>query len=200
MRRLALCALLVSGLWGLPAMAQEQAGADEAKPYDGGSYTIVPPSSWKLISGSLSPEELAKLPDNISKHYIQRNTDVIFMNIGADPQNTGFKNTLNVVIINEEILLTDEIVKELSSVLKQQYETSFKPFNLEVVEKRKFQDKKDALYVKGSYDVLKYHVTLEQYLVPSSNESVVLTCTYQTDTGQEDGKLCMDAIMTLTFK
>ena len=177
-----------------------QAGPDDETVHDGGSYTIVPPASWKLISGNLSADEMAKLPDNISKHYTQRNTDVIFMNVGTDAKDTGFKNTLNVVIINEAIALSDDVVKELSAVLKQQYETSFKPFELELVEKRKFKGEKEALYVKGKYEVLNYHVTLEQFLVPSTNESIVLTCTYQTETGQDDGNRCRDAIMTLTLK
>ena len=192
--------LLATSLIATPVLAQE-GNPSGTETYDGGYYTIVPPASWMLVSGTLSEKELSQLPSNIREHFIQRNTDVLFLKKDPDKPKAGFISNLNVVIISEEIILSDEVVNEMRPILENQYTQMFKPFNIEVMEKRPFNDK-EALYVKGNYTVLNYPVTLEQYLIPSGStkESLVLSCTYNTETGKEDAEACINAIKTITLK
>ena len=199
---LSMAATLALSLFASPVMAQDSAPAEnEVKPYEGSSYTLTPPQSWLLVSGSLSEKELSQLPPNIKEHFSQRNTDVLFMKTEQGKPKAGFINNLNIVIINEEIVLTDEVINELTPILKQQYESMFKPFTMETIEKRPFNDT-EVLYVKGSYNVLNYPVTMEQYLIPSASakESVVMTCTYNTETGKEDAEACINAIKSVELK
>ena len=200
-----MAAILAVSLFAVPVMAQDTnpvGGTEEAaKPYEAGSYTIIPPASWMQVSGTLSSDELSKLPANIRDQFTQRNTDVLFLKKAPDKPKAGFINNLNIVLINEEIVLTDEVVSELEPILKQQYDSMFKPFNVEVMEKRPFNNK-EVLYVKGNYTVLNYSVTLEQYLIPSGStkQSLVLSCTYDTEAGKEDGEACVNAIKSVTMK
>ena len=200
---ISMTAILAASLFALPVMAQDSAAdSNEAvKPYEGGSYTIVPPVSWMQVSGTLGEKELSQLPGNIREHFSQRNTDVLFLKKDPNRPKAGFINNLNIVTINEEIILTDEVISEMTPILKQQYDSMFKPFNVEVMEKRSFNDK-EALYVKGNYTVLNYSVTLEQYLIASGSvkESLVLSCTYDTETGKEDAEACINAIKSIKFK
>ena len=200
---ISMTAILTASLLSFPAFAQDGAAdADEAaKPYEGGSYTIVPPASWMQVSGTLGEKELSQLPGNIREHFSQRNTDVLFLKKDPDRPKAGFINNLNIVIINEEIILTDEVINEMTPILKQQYDSMFKPFNIEVMEKRPFNDK-EALYVKGNYTVLNYSITMEQFLIASGSakESLVLSCTYETETGKEDAEACVNAIKSIKFK
>ena len=177
--QICMCSLLSLGLCATTAMAQ-----DEASSYDGGSFKINPPAGWQLVSGNLSQKEIQKLPENVREHYNMRNTDVIFMNIPTqDAETKGFRDSLNIVTISDPIPLNDDLVKELSNVLKQQYDSMFEKFNLESTEVTKVGEH-DVLLVKGSYSVLNYNIKMEQYLVPSKKDSLVLTCTY--DSGKSD--------------
>jgi len=199
---LSMAATLALSLFASPVMAQDNAPSDEkVEPYEGSSYTLTPPKSWLLVSGSLSEKELSQLPPNIKEHFNQRNTDVLFMNIEQGKPKAGFINNLNIVVINEEIVLTDEVINELNPILKQQYESMFKPFTMETIEKRPFNDT-EILYVKGSYSVLNFPVTMEQFLIPSASakESLVMTCTYNTETGKEDAEACIKAIQSVKLK
>lgn len=185
------------------AMAQDNADdANEDKNiYDGDSFTIVPPANWLLVSGNLDPKDVAKLPENVKEHYTQRNTDVIFMDINSpDAEAKGFKDSLNIVTINEPIPLNDELVKELSTVLKQQYESMFEKFELENIEVTTLRDKK-VLSVKGGYTVMSYKVKMEQTLIPAKNESLVLTCTYETEKDNADKIInaCRESVASLVL-
>lgn len=173
----------------------------EAEKYDGGTFTIVPPQGWLLVSGNLSEKEVQKLPENVREHYTLRNTDVIYMNLeGPDADTKGFKDSLNIVTINEPIPLSDELVQELTNVLTQQYEAMFENFEFDSAKQTKLNDL-DVLLVKGSYKVLNYNIKMEQYLVPSTKDSVVLTCTYDAskDKAAEIAKACTDSVKSLVL-
>ncbi len=193
--------LVAAALIATPAFAQDAQGES----YDGGSFSIVPPANWLLISGSLTDKELAKLPENIRDHYNQRNTDVIFMNIESlDAETKGFKNNLNIVSINESIPISDELVKELSTILEQQYDSMF-------AQTFKIEDSKTitldnvggkVFYLSGTYTVQDYVIKMEQILVPSKTESLVMTCSYETnkpDTDETAAK-CNEAFKSLKLK
>ena len=190
------CALIATLSLATPALAQNADGTPTV--YNATNYSITPPANWKIVSGTLTEKELSKLPENINKQFSQRNTDVIFLN-KPDKQNSGFMNNLNIVSIGEEIVLTDEVIKELEAQLKQQYVSMFGAFEMETIEKQT-EEKQETLHVKGSYSALNYNITMEQFLMPHGKTSVVLTCTYVTDKGQADGDACKEAVKTLKFK
>ncbi len=184
------------------ATAQAQEEANENSRYDGGSFTIAAPAGWQLVSGNLSQKEIQKLPENLREHYNMRNTDVIFMNIPTqDAETKGFRDSLNIVTISDPIPLNEDLVKELSNVLKQQYESMFEKFELESTQISKVGNL-EVLQVKGAYSVLNYKIKMEQYLVPSKQESLVLTCTY--DTSKSDASdiigACNKAVESLELK
>ena len=109
--------LLMLAVFGFSSIALAQ----NAEQYSNEKLTITPPDGWMLVSGSLGDKEMNQLPENIRAHYNARNTDVLFINIDSlDKPVAGFKNSLNIVTINEEIPLTPELVKELEGVLKDQ--------------------------------------------------------------------------------
>jgi len=174
---------------------------DENEKYDGGSFTITPPKGWILVSGNLGDKELAKLPENIREHYNSRNTDVLFMNIaGLDQQPTqGFKDSLNIVTVTEEIPLTDDLVKELTDVLKQQYVNMFDNFEATSMEKSKI-GARDVFEVKGTYSILNYSIMMRQVFIPLSNVSLVMTCTYESSHEDDVADLCDKAIRSLEVK
>ena len=93
-----------------------------------------------------------------------------------------------------------ELVKELSNVLKQQYESMFEKFELESAELTKLNNM-DVLSVKGHYNVLNYSIGMEQVLVPSKSDSIVLTCTYDTAKAKADDviKACRSAVESLVL-
>ena len=182
------------------ALAQDE--AKEASRYDGGSFTITPPNGWQLVSGNLSQKEVQKLPENLREHYNMRNTDVIFMNIPSqDAEAKGFRDSLNIVTVSDPIPLNDDLVQELSNVLKQQYESMFEKFELESTQITKVGEL-EVLQVKGAYSVLNYKIKMEQYLVPSKRESLVLTCTYDTSKSDASDILaaCNKAVESLELK
>ncbi len=181
------------------AYAQDSAN-NETDTYDGGAFTIVPPAKWILVSGNLGDKELSKLPDNVREHYNQRNTDVLFMNIeGLDKPTQGFKDSLNIVMVNEPIPLTEELVKELTGVLKQQYESMFEGFESSSMEVIKLGER-DALEVQGKYTILNYTVKMRQIFLPLKAESLVMTCTYEASREAEIQPLCNAAINSLVVK
>ncbi len=171
----------------------------EPKRYDGGSFTIMPPSDWLLVSGNLDAKDIAKLPESVKEHYNSRSTDVIFMDISsADDAAKGFKDSLNIVTINEPIAVSEDLVSELKNVLQQQYETMFEKFKLDTMEITKM-GAYDVVSVKGSYTVLNYNIKMEQIMVPAKKESFVLTCTYDSDQeGAVDSiRSCREAMESL---
>lgn len=182
--------------------ANAEANQDEVSQYDGGSFTIVPPKNWLLVSGNLDPKDVAKLPENVKEHYTQRNTDVIFMDTSSpDADAKGFKDSLNIVTINEPIPLSDELVKELINVLKQQYAAMFEKFELDTIDVAELNGKQ-VLSVKGAYTILNYKVKMEQTLIPAKEESLVLTCTYDTEK-ENSGEViesCRKAVESLVLK
>lgn len=191
----------LSMLLAANAFADAPNGDAAPEKYDGGTFSLIPPKGWLIVSGNLSEKEVQKLPENVREHYTLRNTDVIYMNLDApDADTKGFKDSLNIVTINEPIPLSDELVKELTTVLTQQYETMFENFEFESAKQIKLGEI-DVLQVKGGYKVLNYDVRMEQYLVPSSKESVVLTCTYDSskDKAAEIIKACTDSVHSLVI-
>ena len=127
----------------------------------------------------LSEKELNRLPNNIREHYTRPTSDVIFIDLSspdaADAK--SFKDNLNVIAIGEAIPLSDELIAELTTVLKAQYSAMFENFVLESAEKSKLNDV-DVLLIKGSYGVLNYAVKMEQVLYPASSNAYVMTCSY----------------------
>ncbi|MCL2326519.1 MAG: hypothetical protein FWC40_08515 [Proteobacteria bacterium] len=187
-------ALMMSLSFPLGAMAQD------SEVYKGGSFTIEPPAKWLLVSGNLSENEMKKLPANVREHYNQRNTDVLFMNIeGTDARPQGFKDSLNIVTVNEPIPLTEELVKELSAILKQQYTAMFEQFAVDSIGMRKLRDM-DVLEVSGRYTILNYDVRLLQIFVPSKSESLILTCTFEATREESVRPLCLRAFESLVLK
>lgn len=196
-------AFLTMGL-ATNAMAQDNtdnANNEEVSKYDGGTFTITPPKNWLLVSGNLDPKDVAKLPDNVKDHYTQRNTDVIFMDISSpDADAKGFKDSLNIVTINEPIPLNADLVKELTNVLKQQYDSMFEKFEFETIEVAE-RNGQNVLSVKGSYTVLNHKVNMEQTLIPAKKESLVLTCTYETSKENADAVIeaCRKSVDSLVL-
>lgn len=183
-------ALLVPGL----AMAQE------SEVYDAGTYSIQAPSKWILVSGVLGERELAQLPENVREHYNQRNSDVLFMNIDSiETMTPGFKDSLNIVTVNEPIPLSEDLIKELSTVLKQQYSSMFEQFELESIGMTKLRDL-DVLKLVGKYQILNYSVKLIQTFIPSKNESLVVTCTFEASKEELVSGLCQNSLETLILK
>ena len=179
------------------AMADENSESDV---YTGSNYTIVPPAKWILVSGNLGDKELSKLPENVREHYNQRNTDVLFMNIeGLDKPTQGFKDSLNLVTVNESIPLTDALVAELKEVLKQQYGSMFEKFDLKSMEKSKLGDR-EVFEVQGEYAILNYKVKMRQVFIPLESTSLVVTCTYEESREAEVTPLCAKSLESLTFK
>jgi len=187
-------ALMMSLSFPFGAMAQD------VEVFNGGTFTIEPPAKWLLVSGNLSENEMKKLPANVREHYNQRNTDVLFMNIdGADAKPLGFKDSLNIVTVNEPIPLTEELVRELSAILKQQYAAMFEQFEVASIGVQKLRDM-DVLEVAGSYTILNYSVRLLQIFVPSKSESLIITCTYEATREDLVRPLCRRAFESLVLK
>lgn len=184
------------------SFAQENGGLGaQPQKFDGGRFTIEPPAGWLHVSGFLSEGELAKLPANIREHYSRSSSDIIFMDIPSpDADKKGFKNSLNIVTIEEEVPLTEELVKELTSVLKQQYSGMFEDFELESSGVEKVGGM-DALVFKGHYGVLNYAVKMEQILMPSRTYSLVLTCSYDSGDpkAEETAAACRKAFGSVQF-
>ncbi|MBQ9817061.1 MAG: hypothetical protein IJM59_06310 [Proteobacteria bacterium] len=197
-----LIALMAFSSGALAQDADNAGGSNEPSKYNGVTFTITPPKNWQIVAGSLSEKEIQKLPENLREHYSNRNnSDIIFMDIGSpDADVKGFKDSLNIVTINEPIPLTPELVKELSNVLKQQYESMFEKFELESAEIAKLNNM-DVLSVKGHYSVLNYNIRMEQVLVPSNTESLVLTCTYDTSKSKAEEVIaaCRSAVESLVL-
>jgi hypothetical protein len=197
-----LIALMAFSSGALAQDADNVGGSNEPSKYNGVTFTITPPKNWQIVAGSLSEKEIQKLPENLREHYSNRNnSDIIFMDIGSpDADVKGFKDSLNIVTINEPIPLTPELVKELSNVLKQQYESMFEKFELESAEIAKLNNM-EVLSVKGHYSVLNYNIRMEQVLVPSNTESLVLTCTYDTSKSKAEEVIaaCRSAVESLVL-
>lgn len=195
---LKLCSLACV-LFALPAVSMADEPA-ESEPYTGSNYTIVPPAKWILVSGNLNDKELSKLPDNVREHYNQRNTDVLFMNIeGLDKPTQGFKDSLNLVTVNEAVPLTDELVTELKGVLKQQYASMFEKFELKSMDKTKLGER-EVFEVVGEYAILNYKVKMRQIFIPLNSNSLVVTCTYEESREAEVAPLCEQSLKSLSFK
>ena len=197
-----LLSLATAAMLATPAAAQDsQDGV-----YEGTSFTLTPPAKWLLISGSLTEADRAKLPENIRDHYRGRNSDIIFMDIDSldGEAKKGFKNNLNIVSINEAIPITDDLVKELSTILEQQYDSmfaqSFKMESTKTIDLDNIEGK--VFYLSGTYTVQDYSVKLEQILVPGKNESFVLTCSYETGkpNTEETASKCNEAFKSLKLK
>ena len=194
--------LVAAAMIATPAAAQDsQEGV-----YNGNSYTLTPPANWLLISGSLTENDRNKLPENIRDHYKAGNSDIIFMDIDSldSEVKKGFKNNLNIVSINESIPISDELVKELSTILEQQYDSmfaqTFKVESTKTIELNNIEGK--VFYLSGTYTVQDYSIKMEQILVPAKSESFVLTCSYETgkpDT-EETASKCDAAFKSLKLK
>ncbi|MBQ9395952.1 MAG: hypothetical protein IJU23_10630 [Proteobacteria bacterium] len=192
---------MLAGLAALTLFASNAVAQDDSDVFNGGSYEITPPKGWIHVAGYLSEKELKKLPENVREHYSIRNTDVIFMNLSAqDSKEKGFKDSLNIVTISENIPLSEDLVKEMKDVLTQQYQGMFTDFEMTDFELSKLNGQ-DVLVVKGNYTVINYKVKMEQTLVPHKDEALVLTCTY--DSTREDAMTiienCQKAVKSLTF-
>ena len=188
-----LCSLLFGGM----------AFAEESAPVDCDSFVITPPAGWLPVAGMLSEKELNRLPNNIREHYTRPTSDVIFIDLSspdaADAK--SFKDNLNVIAIGEAIPLSDELIAELTTVLKAQYSAMFENFVLESAEKSKLNDV-DVLLIKGSYGVLNYAVKMEQVLYPASSNAYVMTCSYdaQSENSASVIAACRKAMESIQIK
>ena len=145
----------------------------------------------KLISEALTLTEY-KL-ESIVKKYDLSSPDA------ADSK--SFKDNLNIIAIGEEIPLTDELIAELTTVLKAQYSAMFENFVLDSVEKSKIKDV-EVLLIKGSYGVLNYAVKMEQVLYPAESNAYVMTCSYDAE-GEKSAETiagCRKAMESIQIK
>lgn len=192
-----LAGVLCSLLFGGAAFAQENA------PVDCDSFVITPPEGWLRVAGMLSDKELNRLPNNIREHYTRPTSDVIFIDLSSPDaaDSKSFKDNLNIIAIGEEIPLTDELIAELTTVLKAQYSAMFENFVLDSVEKSKIKDV-EVLLIKGSYGVLNYAVKMEQVLYPAESNAYVMTCSYDAE-GEKSAETiagCRKAMESIQIK
>lgn len=192
-----LAGVLCSLLFGGAAFAQESA------PVDCDSFVITPPEGWLRVAGMLSEKELNRLPNNIREHYTRPTSDVIFIDLSSPDaaDSKSFKDNLNIIAIGEEIPLTDELIAELTTVLKAQYSAMFENFVLDSVEKSKIKDV-EVLLIKGSYGVLNYAVKMEQVLYPTESNAYVMTCSYdaESENSAETIADCRKAMESIQIK
>ena len=197
---LSIVCLLATLTFASPTFADEVA-VPNAEPINCKSYIVTPPQGWLQISGALTDAELLNLPDNIRDLYTRPgNSDVIFINVASpNAETTGnFKDSLNIVTISEKIPLTDDLVKELTNVLKSQYDTMFENFKLESAEKTKINDA-DALVFKGAYTIKEFEIKMEQYLYSTPDKAFVLTCSYNSkaEQAQDNIDACRQAVRSI---
>lgn len=186
----------ILALMVLPSHTQAQ----EGKAFEGSSYSLVPPGTWFVVSGDISEKDRMKLPAAVREHYNPRAVDAMFMDIkDLAEEKPDFKDSLNVVIINEVVPVTEELKAELSTVLEQQYESMFEGFELGATELGKIGDS-PAFIISGKYSILNYKVKMVQWLVPSKSDSLVLTCTFDQSREEATLKACTDAVNTLKLK
>lgn len=201
-RAIFLGGVVASLFFGGMAFSQES-GAAKSEPVDCDTFTITPPAGWIRVAGMLSDKELARLPQNIREHYTRPTSDVIFIDLESpdEAQTKSFKDSLNIVSIGESVPLSDELITELTSVLKAQYGAMFENFELESSEKTKINDV-DVLLIKGKYGVLNYSVKMEQVLYPSKDNAFVMTCSYDADSADSADSIaaCRKAMESIQVK
>lgn len=201
-RTVFLTSMIVSLLFPGAASAQDSDKTEKA-PVDCDSFTITPPAGWLRVAGMLSEKELSRLPNNIREHYTRPTSDVIFIDLSSpdDNDSKSFKDSLNIVAIGESIPISDELISELTTVLKSQYSAMFENFVLESAEKSKIKDT-EVVRVKGSYGVLNYSVKMEQVLYPAGNNAYVMTCSYDAESKNSAAQIaaCRSAIESIQIK
>ena len=195
--------ICMSMFLAVPALAQseggEAGGGSDPQVFQAEMFKIVPPSGWLHVSGLLSDTELQKVPENVREHYTKTMSDVIFLDLRSPDSDTqNFKNSLNIVTVPEEISLTKELVKELTTVLEQQYASMFTDFTLDSSGVERVGER-EVLMFKGHYTVREFSVNMEQVLVPSKSGSLVLTCTADSQKGGEAMEACRKSVASVTF-
>lgn len=164
-----------AGLAALFAVAAHAAAGQEAMPFESTKgYRMSGPAGWSIVSGRLSDEEKARLPEQIRNAYDPSKTDVIFME-AADAG--GFRDNLNVVVVEQAVPANDDSVEQLKPVLLNQYKALFKDFELLGIGVRAVKDGPRVLEVRGNYELLGNKLFMHQMLVPGEKRTLVVTLT-----------------------
>ena len=176
------------------------ASAQTPKVFESSFYTMNAPENWSLVTGELNESELRKLPQNLRDQYNAQTTDVMFVNLNdATLKDEDFKDSINTVIIDEKIAVSDESLNALKTVLEQQYQQIFENFKLKKMQIRTIKDT-PAFEIIAEYKILNYELQLQQYLIPSTEKSLVITCTYDIQRQEQLSKICNDTLEALNFK
>ncbi len=181
------------------AVAQEPVPENDKK-FESPYYTISIPNNWTTVTGELEPKELEKLPQSVREHYNPQAMDAMFVNLSDEElKDDAFKDCINVVIIDDEIPATDDLVAELKGLMEQQYSSIFEQFRLLNFDWVKKEGPK-MLNVQAQYKLLNYELNLEQYLIPSDKKSIIITCTYEKSREAALRNLCAKTVTSLQIK
>ncbi len=173
------------------------ATAQDATPYKSNKgYAVQPPSGWEWVTGELEPAELERLPQTIREHYDPNTTDAMFMDLSG--KDDAFKDNLNVVVLDDVIPLSPELVEELQRILTQQYESMFESFNLEAFEMAQYGPH-SAVKILATYKLLDYELVLFQALMSGPKNSLVLTCTMEKSRRDDRINTCGQAFGSVKF-
>lgn len=198
-------AVVVAGLVVLGGVSMASAQDGEPVTHKGSGYSLTAPAGWEVVSGELEEAEVGKLPEKIKEHYNSKSTDVMFMDLatGGEGAENEFKDNLNVVVLDEPVPITDELVAELQGTLNDQYGKLFENFKLEKFEKSKV-GAHDVLKIHASYELLSFKLYLFQMLVSgpaaAPDKALVVTCTVAQSRKDEREGVCDNAFASLAFE
>ena len=160
-------------------------------------YSIISPAFWEVVTGTLSDEEMQKLPEDIRATYDPKTTDVIFMN--SKVGEGEFNDNINVVVLAERIPVSEELIAELKPILTEQYKKVFKEdFALESFEAATFGEHA-AVEIKATYRLLGYDLYLHQALISGANKALVITCTLERSRREGSDNLCNASFASVKF-
>lgn len=195
---LTVAALATGTVLTVGSLSAQPAPAPSATHTSPKGYTINAPGGWETVSGELDPEQLAKLPTNIREQYDPKTTDVMFMDLSAK-RDSEFNDNLNIVVLDEPVPVTDELINDLKNILTDQYQMLFDNFELKSFGKTTFGSN-DAIRIEATYTLLGYNLVLYQALMSSDNKALVLTCTMDEARKEERMKLCSETFGSVQFK
>ena len=186
--------LVTLGLAGV-ALAQDAPAPHKSTK----GYSILAPTGWEVVSGELDPQELEKLPTSVREHYDPKTTDVMFMDLASNTEMNDFKDNLNIVVLDEPVPISDELIADLKEILTEQYKSLFEGFALTVFEKTKFGEN-DAIKIEATYTLLGYELVLYQALMTGPTKALVITCTMEQSRKEDRVKICSESFSSVSFQ
>ncbi len=191
--------LFILSCFATIAMAQEPV-PEENKTFESSTYDVSIPNNWTTITGELDSNELEKLPQSVREHYNPQAMDAMFVNLSdKDIRDDDFKDCINIVIVNEVIPNTDEMIAELKTLIEQQYASFFEEFrllNFDWVT----QSGRKALNIQAQYKLLNYELGLEQFVISTDKNAIILTCTYERSRESAMRDICSKTFTSLKTK